>query len=347
MLYTNPRGSTSYGEEFGNLIHHAYPGNDYDDLMSGVDAVLPRATSITDNLFVTGGSGGGVLTGLDHRQDEPLPGGGRRQAGHQLVQLRPDRRYVPVLQPLLVPRPTLGEAGAYLKRSPISLVGNITTPTMIITGEADHRTPMSESEQFYQALKLRKIDTALVRIPGASHDIAARPSHLIAHTAYGAEVVRDAPARAVSGISSRDTQRAGTARQVKDFARVDQVTFVLQKPRPEACFAQAVGLHRPCRAEKIRRRGTGRGVRPRRGAAGAGQGIGACWGSIRSITWMGGVSARRSRMAWRVSSGVMRGRRTCEDVARWLSSVMLRMIAFDPILPCYMVKRIPLHDEPA
>ena len=72
----------------------------------------------------------------------------------------------------------------YLKRSPISLVGNVTTPTMLLTGEVDYRTPMSESEQFYQALKLRKIDTALVRIPGASHDIGARPSQMIAKVAH-------------------------------------------------------------------------------------------------------------------------------------------------------------------
>ena len=58
------------------------------------------------------------------------------------------------------------------------------TPTMLLTGEEDHRTPISESEQFYQALKLRKIDTALVRVPGASHNIAARPSHLMAKVAH-------------------------------------------------------------------------------------------------------------------------------------------------------------------
>ena len=67
-----------------------------------------------------------------------------------------------------------------MKRSPISLVGNVKTPTMLLTGTADYRTPMSESEQFYQALKLRRVDTALVRIPGASHGIARRPSQLIA-----------------------------------------------------------------------------------------------------------------------------------------------------------------------
>ena len=72
------------------------------------------------------------------------------------------------------------EPEAYLKRSPLSLVGNVTTPTMLLTGEEDYRTPMSESEQFYQALKLRRVPAALVRVPGASHGIARRPSQLIA-----------------------------------------------------------------------------------------------------------------------------------------------------------------------
>ena len=68
----------------------------------------------------------------------------------------------------------------YWRRSPLSTVGNVTTPTMLMTGESDHRTPIPEAEQYYQALKLRKIDTALVRIPEASHGIASRPSHQIA-----------------------------------------------------------------------------------------------------------------------------------------------------------------------
>ena len=62
VLYTNPRGSTSYGEEFGNLIHHAYPGDDFYDLISGVDAAIGRGFVDPESLFVTGGSGGGVLT---------------------------------------------------------------------------------------------------------------------------------------------------------------------------------------------------------------------------------------------------------------------------------------------
>jgi dipeptidyl aminopeptidase/acylaminoacyl peptidase len=184
VLYTNPRGSTSYGEEFGNLIHHAYPSHDYDDLMSGVDTLLGRGYIDENNLFVTGGSGGGVLTAWIIGKT------GRFRAavvGKPVINwfsfvLTAD--IYPFFTRYWFPGPPWEHAEHYLKRSPIALAGNITTATMILTGEADHRTPMAESEQLYQALKLRKIDTALVRVPDASHDIAARPSHQIAQVAY-------------------------------------------------------------------------------------------------------------------------------------------------------------------
>ncbi|MBI1916697.1 MAG: S9 family peptidase, partial [Planctomycetes bacterium] len=183
VFYANPRGSTSYGEEFGNLIHHAYPGDDYDDLMSGVDAVLARGYVDQDNLFVTGGSGGGVLTAWVV---------GRTNRFRAAVSAKPVINWYsfvltadiyPFFTRYWFPGPPWEHAEHYLKRSPLSLAGKVTTPTLLLTGEADHRTPISEAEQFYQALKLRKVDTALVRIPGASHDVAARPSQMIAKAA--------------------------------------------------------------------------------------------------------------------------------------------------------------------
>jgi dipeptidyl aminopeptidase/acylaminoacyl peptidase len=72
----------------------------------------------------------------------------------------------------------------YLRYSPISLVGNVETPTLVMVGTADLRTPLSESKQLYHALKLRRVDTALVEIPEASHYIARRPSQLITKVAH-------------------------------------------------------------------------------------------------------------------------------------------------------------------
>jgi dipeptidyl aminopeptidase/acylaminoacyl peptidase len=180
VLYTNPRGSTSYGGEFGNLIHHAYPGDDYDDLMSGVDAVIAKGYVDVNNLFVTGGSGGGVLTAWII---------GKTDRFRAAVVAKPVINWASFVLTADVntffPKYWFGanpweQPENYWKRSPLSLVGNVKTPTMLLTGEADYRTPIAESEQYYQALKLRKVDTVMVRIPEASHGMVSRPSNLIA-----------------------------------------------------------------------------------------------------------------------------------------------------------------------
>ncbi len=181
VLYANPRGSTSYGEEFGNLIHHAYPGDDYDDLMSGVDAVIAAGHVDANNLFVTGGSGGGVLTAWIVGKTDRFRAAvvAKPVINWSSFVLTADMnnffyKYWFGAMPWEQPQ-------EYWRRSPLSLVGNVKTPTMLITGEADYRTPIEESEQFYQALKLRRIDTVMVRIPEASHGgMVVRPSNLIA-----------------------------------------------------------------------------------------------------------------------------------------------------------------------
>jgi len=180
VLYTNPRGSTSYGKDFANLIHHNYPSQDYDDLMSGVDHVLTRDYIDGDNLFVTGGSGGGVLTSWII---------GKTDRFRAAVVAKPVINWysfvlyadnISFFYKYWFPGMPWDNLEEYMKRSPISYVGNVTTPTMLLTGEDDYRTPMAESEQFYAGLKLNKVESMLVRIPGASHGIAARPSNLIA-----------------------------------------------------------------------------------------------------------------------------------------------------------------------
>lgn len=183
VLYSNPRGSTSYGEEFGNLIHHDYPNHDYDDLMSGVDAVIKKGYIDDKNLFVTGGSGGGVLTAWIV---------GKTNRFKASVVAKPVINWysfvlyadgTPFFYKYWFANKPWEDPTDYLKRSPLSYVGNVTTPTMLLTGEEDFRTPIAESEQFYAALKLENVETAMVRIPGASHGIANRPSNLIAKIA--------------------------------------------------------------------------------------------------------------------------------------------------------------------
>jgi len=183
VLYANPRGSTSYGEEFANLIHHNYPSQDYDDLMSVVDATVDQGYIDEKRLYVTGGSGGGVLTAWIIGKTDRFRAAvvAKPVINWESFVLTADfsRFFVKYWfsgMPWEKPE-------EYRRRSPLTYVGNVTTPTMLLTGEQDYRTPISESEQFYQALKLRQVPAAMVRIPGASHGIAARPSQLIAKVA--------------------------------------------------------------------------------------------------------------------------------------------------------------------
>ncbi len=180
VLYANPRGSTSYGDEFANLIHHNYPGQDYDDLMSGVDAVIARGFIDESQLFVTGGSGGGVLTAWIVGKTDRFAAAVVAKPVINWTSFVLTSDFYPFFQKYWFEKSPWEDPMAYWERSPLSLVGNVATPTMLLTGEADYRTPMSETEQYYQALQLRDIDTAMVRIPDAPHGIAARPSNLIA-----------------------------------------------------------------------------------------------------------------------------------------------------------------------
>lgn len=181
VLFTNPRGSTGYGQEFVSGIQYSYPGKDFDDLMTGVDAALAKGFIDQRNLFVCGISGGGVLTAWT--------------VGHT------DRfRAAASLRPVINWHSFVGTTdGAmwydqfrkypwedpmeYAVRSPLHYVANVKTPTMVMTGEADLRTPISQSEEFYRALKVLRKETLLVRIPEEFHGFR-RPSHNLANQLY-------------------------------------------------------------------------------------------------------------------------------------------------------------------
>ena len=184
VLYMNPRGSDSYGKEFAQTIHHNYPSHDYDDLMTGVDHLISEGFIDKDRLFVTGGSGGGVLTAwtVGHTDRFTAAVVAKPVINWYSFVLTAD--FYPFFADYWFPGKPWEHMEHYMKRSPISYVGNVTTPTMLLTGEADYRTPISETEQYYQALKLQGVDTAMVRIPDASHGITRRPSNLLNKVAY-------------------------------------------------------------------------------------------------------------------------------------------------------------------
>ena len=180
VVYGNPRGSTGYGADFAHKIDHDFPSRDYDDLMDMVDATIGMGFVDHEQLYVFGGSGGGTLTAW-------IVGKTDRFRAAVVVNAVINWTSLVLTSDLdklmasdwFTDRPWDNPMD-YWSHSPLSLVGNVTTPTMLMTGEEDWRTPIWEAEQYFNALQIEGVDTALVRVPGASHQIEYRPSQLIA-----------------------------------------------------------------------------------------------------------------------------------------------------------------------
>ena len=169
VVYANPRGSTSYGDEFANTIDHNYPSHDYDDLMSVVDAAIAKGFVDPSHLYVTGGSGGGVLTAwIVGKTDRFRAAATQKPVINWTSEVLTTDGYTFMAAYWFGKMPWEDPQG-YWERSPLSLVGNVKTPTLVVVGEDDHRTPPSEAEQYFDALQLRGVPTALVQVPGASH----------------------------------------------------------------------------------------------------------------------------------------------------------------------------------
>lgn len=201
VLYVNHRGSTGYGEAFAQLIHHAYPGDEIYDLEAAVSAVVDKGWADPENLFVTGASGGGMLscwlTAHSRRYRAavaayPLTHWTSAVLGSDLSALMVNHWF---------PGPPWLHPRHYEQRSPLFRVGQVSTPTMLIVGDEDYRTPASEAEQYFAALRHRGVDSALVRLPGEPHYSEHHPSHQVArvlltvgwfdhHRSRGEKVIR-------------------------------------------------------------------------------------------------------------------------------------------------------------
>ena len=181
VFYDNHRGSTGYGEDFAMLLHNKYSSpEDFADHMSGVDAVIEEGVADPDNLFITGGSAGGIASayaiGLTDRFNAAAVA---KPVVNWISKTLTADSYIGQIYHQFPGMPW-EEFDHYWQRSPLSLVGNMVTPTLLITGEEDRRTPISETEQLYQALKLKGVEVVMIRVPGSSHGIAGRPSRLVA-----------------------------------------------------------------------------------------------------------------------------------------------------------------------
>ena len=175
VFYANPRGSTSYGEEFFALAHQSFPGDEHFDLLPGVDAAIAKGLIDERNQFVTGGSGGGGLTAwLTGHTDRfraavafyPITNWESAVLGGDL----------PGIENRFFPGPPWDHREHYFSRSLLAVVKRVKTPTLVMTGDHDLRTPLMESEQYYRALKLLGVESVLVRVPEGSHGLGTRPS---------------------------------------------------------------------------------------------------------------------------------------------------------------------------
>jgi dipeptidyl aminopeptidase/acylaminoacyl peptidase len=183
VLYTNPRGSTGYGSPFGNAIERAYPGVDYDDLMAGVDAAIARGYVDDKNMFVGGCSGGGVLSSWVIGHTDRFAAAAVRCPVTNWLSFV-GHTDIPNFTMNFFDAPFWEKPEQWLKHSPLMYVGNVKTPTLLMTGVLDMRTPMSQTEEYYTALKLRGVPTKLLRFEEEYHGTTSKPSNFMRTLLY-------------------------------------------------------------------------------------------------------------------------------------------------------------------
>src|SRR5207253_4661691 len=172
VLYPNPRGSTSYGQEFGNVIQYHYPGDDYKDLMAGVDEVLKKGYIDANRLGVTGGSGGGLLTNWTITQTQRFKAAVAQRDIADWYGFWFTADFT-LFQPTWFKKAPWEDPQDFAARSPITHVAKVTTPLMLVLGDADFRTPPADGgEMMFRALKYRKIPTVMVRFPRENHELS-------------------------------------------------------------------------------------------------------------------------------------------------------------------------------
>ncbi len=182
VLYTNPRGSTGYGTEFANAINHDYPGADFPDLMAGVDEMLGRGYVDEDNLFVYGCSGGGILTSYIVGNTDRFTAASANCPIVNWMSAMGTSDAISYTRTF--EKPFWEDPAEWIDRSSIFYVGNVTTPTMLLTGEMDLRTPMGQTEEFYQALQYVGVPTVMIRFQEEWHGTSSRPSNFLRTQLY-------------------------------------------------------------------------------------------------------------------------------------------------------------------
>lgn len=183
VLYVNPRGSTGYGTAFSGAINHNYPGPDYDDLMAGVDAVISKGFVDTSRMYVSGCSGGGILSSWVIGHTDRFAAAAVRCPVIDWLSLAGDTD-IPLFTYSFFQKPFWEDPSDWLSHSPLMYVGNVSTPTLLMTAVLDRRTPMPQTEEYYAALKKRGIPVKLLQFEGEYHGTVSKPSNFIRTQLY-------------------------------------------------------------------------------------------------------------------------------------------------------------------
>ena len=183
VLYTNPRGSTGYGSTFGNAIERAYPSVDYDDLMAGVDTVVNRGYIDPQRMYVGGCSGGGVLSSWVIGHTTRFAAAAVRCPVIDWMSMA-GQTDIPLFTYGFFDAPFWEKPEQWIKQSSLAYVGNVKTPTLLMTGELDLRTPIPQTEEYYSALKMRKVPVVMLRFNGEYHGTGSKPSNFVRTQLY-------------------------------------------------------------------------------------------------------------------------------------------------------------------
>ena len=183
VLYLNPRGSTGYGSAFSGGIDHNYPGPDYDDLMAGVDATIGKGFIDASHMYVSGCSGGGVLSSWVIGHTDRFAAAAVRCPVIDWLSMTGNTD-IPLFTYSFFQKPFWEDPSEWLSHSSVMTVGKVTTPTLLMTGVLDRRTPMPQTEEYYSALKVRGVPVRLLQFEGEYHGTGSKPSNFIRTQLY-------------------------------------------------------------------------------------------------------------------------------------------------------------------
>lgn len=180
VFWSNPRGSTGYGEDFAMAIERNWGEVTWADVEAGVDRVVERPDIDADDAYVTGGSFGGYMTAWTVTHTDRFRGAVSQRGVYDLASfygstdayklVEWDYDTVPWEEPLFLH-----------EQSPTAHAQAVETPTLIVHSDRDYRTPANTAEMFHRYLRKAGVETRMVRYPREGHELSrsGEPAHVV------------------------------------------------------------------------------------------------------------------------------------------------------------------------